>query len=120
MSDVFYDLQVTLILYALRVALPAVALCICRQLEIVSSTLDVSYDPRNKYFTSVFHCVMCLVIPVVYAILREFQKLWFSVIPNKLISFEPAQISLSKIADSFSYRNLGVKRPSTHRFRPCF
>jgi len=72
-SDVFCDPQVTLILYALRVALPAVALCVCRQLEIVSSTLDVSYDPRNKYFTSVFHYVMCLVIPVIYAILREFQ-----------------------------------------------
>ena len=69
----FCDSQVTLILYALRVALPAVALCVCRQLEIVSSTLDVSYDPRNRYFTSVFHYVMCLVIPVIYAILREFQ-----------------------------------------------
>ena len=76
MSDVFCDSQVTPILYALRVALPAVALCICRQLEIVSSTLDVSYDPRNKYFTSIFHYVMCLVIPVVYAILREFQDVW--------------------------------------------
>ena len=74
----FCDPQVTPILYALRVALPAVALCICRQLEIVSSTLDVSYDPRNKYFTSVFHYVMCLVIPVVYAILRRFAVDWFS------------------------------------------
>jgi hypothetical protein len=63
--------QVTPILYALRVALPAVALCVCRQLEIVSSTLDVSYDPRDKYFTSVFHYSVCLVIPVVYAVLRE-------------------------------------------------
>ena len=68
-SDLFP--QVTPILYALRVAFPAVALCICRQLEIVSSTLDVSYDPRDKYFTSVFHYSVCLVIPVVYAILRE-------------------------------------------------
>ena len=67
------DLPVTPILYALRVALPAVALCVCRQLEIVSSTLDVSYDPRDKYFTSVFQYLMCLVIPVVYAILRESQ-----------------------------------------------
>ena len=78
LSDVFCDPQVTPILYALRVALPAVALCICRQLEIVSSTLDVSYDPRNKYFTSVFHYVMCLVIPVVYAILRKPSRLCFS------------------------------------------
>jgi len=70
-SDVLCGSKVTPILYALRVALPAVALCICRQLEIVSSTLDVSFDPRNKYFTSVFHYVMCLVIPVVYAILRK-------------------------------------------------
>ena len=69
------DSQVTLLLYALRVALPAVALCVCRQLEIVSSTLDVSYDSRNKYFTSVFQYVMCLVIPVTYAILRKLQNL---------------------------------------------
>ncbi|KAF9647219.1 fungal pheromone STE3G-protein-coupled receptor [Thelephora ganbajun] len=61
---------VTFILYALRVALPAAALCVCRQLEIVSSTLDVSYDPRKKYFTSVFHYVMCLAVPVIYAILH--------------------------------------------------
>lgn len=66
--------KVTPFLYALRVALPAVALCICRQLEIVSSTLDVSYDPRDKYFTSVFHYSVCLVIPVVYAIIRELHK----------------------------------------------
>lgn len=66
---------VTTILYALRVALPAVALCVCRQLEIVSSTLDVSYDPRDKYFTSVFHYSVCLLIPVVYAILRKLYKL---------------------------------------------
>jgi len=84
-------LQVTLILHALRVVFPAVALCVCRQLEIVSSTLDVSYDPRNKYFTSVFHYVMCLAIPVVYAILRKFQtKSPLSVMSHKPISFEPS------------------------------
>ena len=79
----FCDPQVTPILYALRVALPAVALCICRQLEIVSSTLDVSYDPRNKYFTTVFHYVMCLVIPAVYAILRKSGKTSSSVASRK-------------------------------------
>ena len=101
-SDVVRDPPVTLILYALRVALPAVALCVCRQLEIVSSTLDVSYDPRNKYFTSVFHYVMCLVIPVIYAILREFQtKSRFPVISRNRVSIEPVQISSFKIADSF-------------------
>ena len=73
-ADLHCDLPVTPILYALRVALPAVALCVCRQLEVVSSTLDVSYDPRDKYFTSVFHYLMCLVIPVVYAILRELRS----------------------------------------------
>lgn len=118
--DAFCGSQVTLILYALRVALPAVALCVCRQLEIVSSTLDVSYDPRNKYFTSGFHYVMCLVIPVVYAILRKFQKLRLCMVYHKLIFFDFPQISLCKTADSLSCRTSGVKRPSIHRFQPCF
>ena len=113
-------LQVTPVLYALRVALPAVALCVCRQLEIVSSTLDVSYDPRDKYFTSVFHYSVCLVIPVVYAVLREPHKLAFCGTPRDNLVFELLQISLSKIADSFSCRKLGAKRPSFHRFQPCF
>lgn len=110
-SQFTQDFAVTPITLAVRVALPAITICLCRQLEMISSTLDILVDPRSKYLTPAFHLTMCIFLPVVYIILREFLLLRLGVLLNY------GQTSSCSTNDSPLYKTSDAKHQFTRQFQ---
>ncbi|KAF9555108.1 fungal pheromone STE3G-protein-coupled receptor [Agrocybe pediades] len=51
-------------------ALPLSTLCICKHLEMVSSSRKVSYDARDRKRRIIFECIMCFLVPAIFMALH--------------------------------------------------
>nr|ANB67034.1 pheromone receptor [Agrocybe salicacicola] len=51
-------------------ALPLATLCICKHLEMVSSSRKVSYDGRDRKRRMIFEGIMCFLVPMVFMALH--------------------------------------------------
>lgn len=53
-------------------ALPLASLCICKHLEMVSSSRKVRFDNADKRRRMIFEIIMCFGVPTIFMVLREF------------------------------------------------
>jgi len=63
-------------------ALPLATLCICKHLEMVSSSRKVSYDLKDRKRRMIFESVMCFLVPVIFMALRASIPYYF--LPHNL------------------------------------
>nr|CAA71964.1 pheromone receptor [Coprinopsis cinerea] len=68
-APVYCDIATKLIIGASH-ALPLATLCICKHLEMVSSSRTVSYDVSDKKRRMIFEGVMCFVLPMIFMALH--------------------------------------------------
>ena len=56
-------------------ALPLCTLCICKHLEMVSSSRRTSYNIGDRKRRMIFEAVACFLVPFIFMALREFPRL---------------------------------------------
>ncbi len=93
-------------------ALPLCTFCICKHLEMVSSSRRASYSVNDRWRRMIFEGVVCFFVPLVFMALRAFIH---SLQHFVLIII---QITLFKVIGTTLLKISAVKLPSMSPFQP--